>query len=457
MLVWSAQLTKRFQWFPWSTAFLLLVLLLAVGGPSTVAAACSYLEPELLPFDYELVESLCFVESSRNKAWSDPNLVASHPPPATTEPRFSSTRIFKEPDRAENPTPKNDSTGGRETQTVKCPLNGASYPVSYQAIWERRRPLGIMIENHPEARPQYGLSSADVVYEVVAEGGITRFLAVFYCDRGAEPVRAGPVRSARTYFLDWLYEYGRYPLYAHVGGAYCDRRTGIGCLNGARADALGQIKRYGWAGYNDLDEFQIGAPVYWRDFARNVSLEHTMFTDTQKLWAVAARRGLTDIDGDGRSWKRDFRAWEFNDGRQRPLADSIHNEVMISFWENAAAFDVKWIYDAAKGVYRRVMGGLPHRDPGTGRQITASTILVQFQKESSADDGYPGNVRLLYGTLGAGQAKVIQNGQVTEGSWRKMELRSRTVFRDHYGREVGFQPGKIWVETVPLDGSVTIS
>ncbi|MAG36570.1 MAG: hypothetical protein CL878_10060 [Dehalococcoidia bacterium] len=344
-----------------------------------------------------------------------------------------------------------------ERGSGECPLNGLRYPLAYQTAWEGRRPLGIMIENHPDARPQYGLSSADVVYEAVAEGGITRFLAVFYCDRGTEAVRAGPVRSARTYFLDWLSEYGRYPLYAHVGGAYCDQRTGVGCLNGARADALGQIGRYGWAGYNDLDEFQIGAPVYWRDFGRGVSLEHTMFTDTQQLWRVAARRALTDVDAEGRSWTRQFTTWRFADEARRPPAGSAHTGVRIVFWNSAPGFEVEWIYDSVTGLYRRIMGGLPHVDPGTGQQITASAILVQFQEESTADDGYPGNVRLLYGTLGAGQAKVIQNGQVTDATWRKMARWSRTLFRDRYGREVRVQPGKIWVETVPLDGSVTES
>ena len=96
-------------------------------------------------------------------------------------------------------------------------------------------------------------------------------------------------------------------------------------------------------------------------------------------------------------------------------------------------------------------------DPGTGQQITAATILVQFQEESPANDGYPGNVRLLYGTLGTGQAKIIQNGQVIEGAWRKTDRWSRTLFRDRYGREVRLQPGKIWVETVPPYGSVTES
>ncbi len=441
-----------------SIAFVLIWLAFAAAGPPAVAMACSYLGPGHLLFDPDLLGILCAEDSSTP---------LTQPPaddPAALmvlaefdDPGLPLDLMFSVPADGGGPPPLPTVAVREVWPTAECPLNGLRYPPEYRTAWEGRRPLGIMIENHPAARPQYGLASADVVYEAVAEGGITRFLAVFYCDRAMEPVRAGPVRSARTYFLDWISEYGRYPLYAHVGAAYCDRRTGIGCRNGARADALGQIRSYGWAGYNDLDEFQIGAPVYWRDLSRNVALEHTMFTDTQRLWRVAAQRDLTAVDAEGRSWIQQFRTWQFADAAQRPPADAAHTEVRIVFWPGAVGFEVEWHYDPATGLYRRIMGGLPHVDPGIGQQITAATILVQFQEESSANDGYPGNVRLLYGTLGTGQAKIIQNGQVIEGTWRKTDRWSRTLFRDRYGREVPLQPGKIWVETVPPYGSVTES
>ena len=444
-------------------SLVLLWLVLAVAVPPAVAVTCAYLEPafgrERFPLQTDLLDPLCADNSSASLAQptlaDDATLFSA--PPEAPDLGFPFDSVL--PALADNTLPRAIPTMvvHEVRQSEVCPLNGIRYPPAYRTAWEGRRPLGVMIENHPDARPQYGLASADVVYEAVAEGGITRFLAVFYCDRGTEAVRAGPVRSARTYFLDWLSEYGRYPLYAHVGGAYCDQRTGVGCRNGARADALGQIRRYGWAGYSDLDEFQIGAPVYWRDLSRNVSLEHTMFTDTQRLWRVAAQRDLTAVDSEGRNWIQQFRAWEFADAAQRPPADATHAEVRIVFWPSVSGFEVQWRYDPATGLYRRVMGGLPHMDPGTGQQITAATILVQFQEESPANDGYPGNVRLLYGTLGTGQAKIIQNGQVIEGAWRKTDRWSRTLFRDRYGREVRLQPGKIWVETVPLHGSVTVS
>src|SRR3989344_1193710 len=99
------------------------------------------------------------------------------------------------------PTPTNALVEDpNEPKTENCPLNGSKHTKKAKEFWEKRRPLAVMIENHIEARPQSGIASADVIYEAVAEGGITRFMALFYCN--LSDIQVGPVRSARTYFLD---------------------------------------------------------------------------------------------------------------------------------------------------------------------------------------------------------------------------------------------------------------
>src|SRR3990167_11294543 len=97
------------------------------------------------------------------------------------------------------PPDTSDSESGpeqkaNEAKTEECPLNGQLYGKSSKSKWDKRRPLGIMVENSTEARPQSGLSSADIVYEAVAEGGITRFLAIYYCEDASY---VGPVRLTR--------------------------------------------------------------------------------------------------------------------------------------------------------------------------------------------------------------------------------------------------------------------
>src|SRR3989344_4594697 len=159
-----------------------------------------------------------------------------------------------------------------EPKTENCPLDGDLHTKKAKEFWDKRRPLAVMIENHSEARPQSGLTSADIIYEAVAEGGITRFMAIYLCN--LSDAQVGPVRSARTYYLDWLGEYDA--LYAHVGGANTP----------GPADALSQIMKYG---IKDMNQFSIGFPVFWRDYqrlGRSVATEHTMYSTTAKLWAV---------------------------------------------------------------------------------------------------------------------------------------------------------------------------
>lgn len=131
-----------------------------------------------------------------------------------------------------------------EPKVVECPTNGAMFTKTEEKVWQTRRPLYVMIENSIDARPQSGLSFADVVYEAVAEGGITRFGAVMYCGISAKDTIVGPVRSARTYFVNLASEYN-FPLYTHVGGANCSSADGgKTCTTDKRVQALEQINSY---------------------------------------------------------------------------------------------------------------------------------------------------------------------------------------------------------------------
>lgn len=336
-------------------------------------------------------------------------------------------------------------------KTEICPLNGDKFTKSEKDIWSARRPMGIMIENHVEARPQSGLSKADVVYEAVAEGGITRFLGIFLCAAAAEDTMVGPIRSARTYFMDWVSEYGTYPLYVHVGGANCSPQSGSGCANGAKADALGQIRQYGWHGYNDLNQFSIPFQYMWRDYDRlkGVATEHTMYSTTDKLWEYAAdNRKLGYTDAEGGAWDTDFKPWKFKESSsasQTVPAPTID----ILFWEGYNQFAVKWEYDAQTNSYKRSNGGQSHNDLNTNKQLTSKNVVVAYMTESKANDGYPGNLHLLYANKGTGSAVIFQEGKAIEGKWSKKTRTDRTMFTDKAGKEIEFVPGQIWVEIVP--------
>ncbi|PIS08948.1 hypothetical protein COT75_03735 [Candidatus Beckwithbacteria bacterium CG10_big_fil_rev_8_21_14_0_10_34_10] len=342
-----------------------------------------------------------------------------------------------------------DVTGPKDKE---CPLNGKMFTKEEEESWSKRRPLFVMIENHEEARPQSGLSKTDIVYEAVAEGGITRFGAIFYCDTQAKETIMGPVRSARTYFVDWASEYGP-ALYAHVGGAHCDPQTSEGCLNGGRADALGQIYDYGWEGENDLNQFSLGYPTFWRDYERighTVATEHTMYSTTEKLWKVADKRDWTNLDPEEGEWIDNFTPWSFKDGEPGGSVNSIS----FGFWDEYKDYGVKWEYDSGNNEYKRVNGGEAHKDLNTDSQVTTKNVVIQFAKESPANDGYPGNVHLLYGTTGTGKALVFQDGKVVKANWSKKNRIGRTVFTTEGGSEIEFVRGRIWIEVLPTGTDV---
>ena len=331
-------------------------------------------------------------------------------------------------------------------KTEECPINGVKYSTQQRAWWEKHRPLGVMIENSLDARPQSGISFADVTYEALAEGGITRTMNVFYCqDAGT----VGPVRSARTYFLDYISEYGSFPLYAHVGGANI---PGI-------ADALGQIDQYGWSNYNNMDQFAIGFPVFWRDYDRlghDVATEHTMYSATSKLWEYAAqKRGLSNVDKDGTVWDQGFVKYTFKDevdSAKRPAAQTIS----FSFWPDDSSYDVEWDYNPKTNLYSRINGGRPHIDLDTKQQLTARNVVILFERESRANDGYTNNEHMIYGTKGTGRATIFMDGQQINATWSKATRTSRTILSDASGLPIKFTRGKIWFEIVSNTDQISV-
>ena len=331
-------------------------------------------------------------------------------------------------------------------KTQSCPLNGVLYSKQQQQWWQKHRPLGVMIENSIDARPQSGLSGADTIYEAVAEGGITRFLAMFYCQDAGQ---VGPVRSARTYFVDFASEYADYPLYAHVGGA---NQPGP-------ADALSQLTDYGWTNYNDLNQFSIGFPTFWRDYDRlpNVATEHTMYSTVDKLWDYGAtQRGLTNVDKDGKAWDAKFVPYKFTDDAllsARPKSQTMH----LEFWQSAGSdYFVDWVYDPAVNAYKRFNGTKPYLDKDTGKQLVAKNVVVLEMIEENANDGYVANDHLLYQDKGTGKAVIFKDGKKYSGTWEKDSRTDRTIITDASGNELKFNRGLIWFEILPSDGVLTV-
>jgi len=286
----------------------------------------------------------------------------------------------------------------------------------------RRHPLAIMVENHPESRPQFGLDKASLVYEAITEGGITRFMAIYGPNDAS---RVGPVRSARTYFTDWLLEFNAF--YAHVGG---------------NLDALEKIKK---DRILDLDEFELGEKAYKRISRANEAIEHTMYTSTDDLYKSAKDKGWL-INDSG------FRSFNFKESEK--TESSTAQTVIIDF--SLPSYKVKWTFNKDKNVYLREMAGKAHLDALTNEQLSASNVIIQSVERWEAPTE-AGEAGWAMKTTGSGKAKVFLNGNKIEATWKKTSLTDRTTFYDSADKEIYFNPGSTWIEVVPPDVYKTIS
>lgn len=345
------------------------------------------------------------------------------------------------------PTVNADETGQTVSAlngTEECPTNGKLYSAAQRKKWEARRILGVMVENSLDARPQSGLNNSDVIYEAVAEGGITRFLNIFYCD---DAKILGPVRSARIYFVNLLRGYGANPLYAHVGGANTP----------GPADALGEIRELGWNTYNDMDQFGVPFPNYYRDYDRlpNRATEHTMYTKTDLLWKFAKeKRKLSNVDEDGKAWNEKWKPWKFADEAPAEKRGEI-TKINYGFWNNglSSQYTVQWDYTKADNTYRRSNGGQPHMDKNTNTQLEAKTVITVFAEESPANDGYAGG-HLLYDIIGSGEGYIFSNGNADTITWKKPKAEEMMRFYDKTGKEIALVRGKIWISIIPTGNKV---
>lgn len=347
-------------------------------------------------------------------------------------------------------------------RTEPCPINGMMYTEQERVGWEKRRPLAVMIENSVDARPQSGLSRADVVYEAIAEGGITRFMGIFYCGVSAYSLSLAPVRSARIYYLPWVLEYDA--LYNHVGGAgNCDDPT-----VDERAKALCRIDQ--WK-IKDMDQFglpfKLALPdgnkvsVCYRNerrLDRDVAPEHTMVCETEGLYKFAELKlGITNEDEDGVSWEKSFKSWKFVEETDPTAPEGATQTITYSASDSRVEqYGVKWDFNAEKNSYDRFTGGQPHTDLETEEQISPKTVIIQFAKfQTLPNPAEVNHGHSYYENIGSGEALIFSEGKVTKGKWSKKDRSARTIFTDDKGKEWVFNRGQIWIDMLPTGTTVT--
>jgi hypothetical protein len=278
------------------------------------------------------------------------------------------------------------------------------------------RPVtAVMVENSLAARPQSGLSQAGVVFEAIAEGGVTRFMALFQ-DNVAGNV--GPIRSARPYYVGW--SMGFDAGYAHVGGS---------------PDALSDIRAWG---VRDLDQFANGGS-YHR--VSNRPNPHNVYTSIDALNQLEAKKGYTASKYSG-FVRKSAKALK------TPTARAIQLKL------SGANYNVSYVYNAQNNSYDRSEGGAAHSDAETGGQLSPSVVVAMViplgQGALDASGAYYSN----YQYQGSGTAYVFQDGGVTVGQWTKADNSTQITFTAN-GKPLALDPGQTWLTAVSASSAVS--
>ncbi len=308
--------------------------------------------------------------------------------------------------------PVQDSAAPAVTQPIKKNIPAVKYysPLTGSEVADEaathKTVTAIMIENSPDARPQSGLKPAGIVFEAIAEGGITRFLALYQQEK---PALIGPVRSLRLYYVDWLAPFQ--PSVAHVGGSLF---------------ALREVRN---GNYRDIDQF-FNSGTYWR--AKDRYAPHNVYTSFEKLDALNTAKGYTSSTVNGFARKDAAPA-------STPTATKIN--VTIS----GALYNSSYAYDAASNTYPRSQAGAPHTDREAGQIAPSSVVVMSVGMQKVMEDGYREQIT----TTGAGKATIFQNGTVTEGTWAKQDRGSQIVFKAADGKEIPLNRGQTWITAVP--------
>lgn len=301
----------------------------------------------------------------------------------------------------------------KEEEKFRAPLSGRMV----EKERTERRPMAVVIENHPDARPQSGLNDASLIYETFAEGGITRFLAIFQENDVSE---IGPVRSARTYFVDWANAYKA--LFAHVGG---------------NIDALDLIEDT--KGFYDINQFYFGS-FFWRDTKRYAP--HNVYTKTEKLIAAAKSKGFSVADSN-------IAAYLFkDDNKEEERPESLVFNVKFN-----ANFPVTWAYDRKDNCFLRSILGVPQKDRVSGEQFKAKNVIVMYSDFTYGKTRYNEQATKIR-TTGSGSAIFYIDGVKTTGTWSRTSGANITRFYDTSGAEIKLNAGMTWIEVAPVGTAV---
>lgn len=272
------------------------------------------------------------------------------------------------------------------------------------------RPMAVMLASDPETRPLSGISQADIVFEMpVDPTGITRFMAVFQCEK---PKEIGSVRSARSDFIPLVA--GMKAVFAHWGG---------------EQDALRKLDD---GIVDNIDALRYEGEIFYRK--SGIRPPHNGFTNLDLLTETAQKLKY-DLNNN-------FSGYPHQKEEPKKNLSNLTDQVKVNY---SGRYAVNWTYDSETNSYRRFRGGSAEVDKDNDQVVRAGVIVVMKTISKFLKEQY-----ISVDVVGNGTAQIYQNGTVVSGKWSKdsSQLDSKLYFYDDSGDEIKFAPGKIWVEII---------
>ena len=287
----------------------------------------------------------------------------------------------------------------------------------------KSRPYAVMINNLGTARPYHtGLQDAYLVYELVVEGGITRYLALFK-DKPLEVV--GNVRSSRHYYLDYALENDAY--YVHWGWS---------------PQAQSDISNLKINNFNGLYDAK---PYFFRQNLP-VSSEHTAFVNLKEMQTLVKKKGYrTETNKD---LLLNYSPTNIDLEKHTDKKEATNVDV-----KNSKGFTTSYVYDTSINAYKQYVNDKEHKDYASKKQYTVKNIIV-YQVKYSSIDSYG---RQDIANTGKGEGYFITNGAAIPITWEKKSRESQTIYRYKDGTEITVNDGNTWIHVVPTSGNINIT
>lgn len=323
--------------------------------------------------------------------------------PFYNTPSSQNTKIENTPE--EEPVPLSDGYN---------PLTGLM--VADPALLERN-PVLVKISNAPPlVRPQAGIGEADLVFEHYAEGGLTRFSALYY---GQMPERVGSIRSAR------IIDYELMAMYQSLL-AYSGASIGV--------EELLDQSEFAAQLYKGV---LFGRPYYWRD--ETIEIPHNMFTNPAALQDLAAAQG--------KAYRPQLEGMTFSEAV--PTGGEAHDQLDIRY----RATRVHWDYDAETSRYYRTSDGRPHLDANTGEQVSAANVVILYANHRFTDiveSEFQGNVSysIEIELWFEGDAVIFRDGQRYEARWQRPTREQHITLETLTGEAFPLKPGNTFFQVV---------